>query len=96
MLQSTTAPAARMKPKSSIVVAWQDLFERRRQVQPGDAEAIHDPGVRAKIWADWRNDWLSENLTEKQRLYKRSVQLSMVTPYMAKRCGETLCPATGG
>ena len=89
VLQSTAAvPAARMKSTASIVAGWEGLFERRRAVQPVDADPIPDPDMKAKIWNDWCNDWLAKKLSAEQRSYKRSAHTSIFSAYMSQRFGS--------
>ena len=88
VLQSTKVPAARMRKPNEIAATWEELFSRRRTMQPEDTEPIEDENVRATIWNDWCDAWLVTNLTEEQQGYKRSQQTSIFNAYIKNKHGD--------
>ena len=63
---ASQASAARMKDFDAIAVAWDELFKRRRKVQPDDTLPITDKDVRAGIWNERCNYRLRASLTKGQ------------------------------
>ena len=77
----------RMKKPDEMRASWEALFKMRRRFEADDLKAITDEDVRGNIHTTWCNEWLRDNLTEKQRGYRRSQQTSIFGAWLRNHYG---------
>ena len=70
-------PGLRTKTKQELENAWLELFRRRRRIQPDDTLALTDKNAKARIFTQWMDEWIIDNLTAEQRSRTRSKQISI-------------------
>ena len=81
-------PARRMKSAKDTDAAMHELFKRRRKVMPDDCTPISDSDARARIWNEWCNDFLRNELNAEQQSYNRMRKTSIFSAYMRSHYGS--------
>ena len=77
-----------MKVFHAVAEVWEELFRRRRKVQPNDKLLITDKDAQAGIWTEWCNAWLYTNLPEKHCRTKRSNPTTILNAHMKQTYGH--------
>ena len=76
-----------LKSQKEIKDAWTHILERRRLGEPDDRRPIKNQDRLAKMMTTWQNEWITTELTPKQRSTKWSSQTSIVTAWVYHHYG---------
>ena len=74
-------------PMSRELLAWTTIMQRRRLEQPNDAAFIIDMETRVRMWHIWQHEWIHRELTEKQKKWPKSQQLTLFCSWADREMG---------
>ena len=86
---STTdsVPAQTLKSAEEIKAVWTEILNRRRLEEEDDTAPINDSTRLQKMHAKWLRDFLENELTAEQELYKRKNKTSNFSAYLWNNFG---------
>jgi hypothetical protein len=76
-----------LKSTEDIIKAWEIILKKRREFEPRDCEPITDPDILARLYTNWMDQWLRENLTVDQKRRARKEQTSIFTVHVRNKLG---------
>ena len=80
-------PAQTLKSAEEIKAAWTEILARRRLEEKDDTAPINDSTRLKKMHAKWLQDFLDNELTAEQQLYKRRSLTSNFGAYLKNNFG---------